>query len=187
LLTTGGSDTGTVTYAYVSLLSTAGGCALSGADSSTVTVTSAGTCRIVATKAATNNYLVAVSDTGTVTFHFYISNFGTPRAQEYPSEIVLVGGTDVVYQAETPPVISSASETTQAEGGLITLTGSGFTGTTSVKIKGLIANFVVNSDTSLTLTVPTGLAGRGGRIVVENAKGISISETLFTFTAPASI
>jgi hypothetical protein len=31
------------------------------------------------------------------------------------------------------------------------------------------------------------LAGRGGRIVVENAKGISISETLFTFTAPASI
>jgi hypothetical protein len=187
LLATGGSDNGAVSYTYVPSLSTAGGCALSGANNSIITVTSEGTCRIVATKAETDNYLAAVSDTGTVTFHFYISNFGTPRAQEYPSEIVLVGGTDVVYQAETPPVISSASETTQAEGGLITLTGSGFTGTTSVKIKGLIANFVVNSDTSLTLTVPTGLAGRGGRIVVENAKGISISETLFTFTAPASI
>jgi hypothetical protein len=181
LLATGGSDNGAVSYTYVPSLSTAGGCTLSGANNSTITVTSDGTCRIVATKAATDNYLAAVSDTGTVTFHFYISNFGTPRAQEYPSEIVLVGGTDVVYQVETPPVISSGTPTTQSVNGTITLTGSGFTGTTSVKTKGVLLAFVVNSDTSLTFTIPEGLRGKSGRIAVENALGLSISDTLFTF------
>jgi len=182
LLVTGGSDTGAVSYAYVPSLSTAGGCELSGANNSIITVTSDGTCRIVATKAATDNYLAAVSDTGTVTFHFYISNFGTTRAQEYPSEIVLVGGTDVVYQVETPPVITSGTPTTQSVNGTITLTGSGFTGTTSVKTKGVLLAFVVNSDTSLTFTIPEGLRGKSGRIAVENALGLSISETLFVFS-----
>ena len=181
LLTTGGTDTGTVTYAYVSSLSTAGGCTLSGSDSSTVSVTSDGTCRIVATKAATDNYLAAVSDTGTVTFHLYISGLPAARPQATPNEIVLVGATPITY-GDVPAIISSGTPTTQAVGSTITLTGSGFTGTTSVKIKGYVASFVINSDTSLTLTVPVGLAGKSGRIVVENAAGTSISDTLFLFT-----
>jgi hypothetical protein len=41
--------------------------------------------------------------------------------------------------------------------------------------------FVVNSDTSLTFTIPEGLRGKSGRIAVENALGLSISDTLFTF------
>jgi hypothetical protein len=62
LLSTGGSDTGTVSFA-VSSTGTAG-CSISNSDS--LTSTSAGTCQVVATKAATNNYLPAY-DTQTVT------------------------------------------------------------------------------------------------------------------------
>jgi hypothetical protein len=183
LLSTGGSDTGTVTYAYVPEGSTAGGCQLSGVDSSTLTVTSDGTCRIVATKAATENYLVAVSEIGSITFNPYISYLPVARPQEYPSEIVLVGKTEVIIQIDAPEIITSGTPTSQSVGGTVTLTGSGFTGTTSVKIKGVLVSFVVVSDTTLTFTVPAELGGRSGRIVVENAAGISISDTLFAFTA----
>jgi hypothetical protein len=183
LLTTGGSDTGTVTYAYVPEGSTAGGCQLSGVDSSTLTVTSDGTCRIVATKAATENYLVAVSEIGSITFNPYISYLPVARPQEFPSEIVLVGKTEVIIQIDAPAIITSGTPTSQSVGGTVTLTGSGFTGTTSVKIKGVLVSFVVVSDTTLTFTVPAELGGRSGRIVVENAAGISISDTLFAFTA----
>jgi hypothetical protein len=179
LLTTGGSDTGTVTYAYVPSLSTAASCTLSGADSSTVSVGSEGTCRIVATKAATANYLVAISDTGTVTFHIYISNLPLARPQAYPTELVLVGATPITI-GNIPAIITSASATTQSVGGSITLTGSGFTGTTSVKIKGVLLAFVINSDTSLTFTIPEALRARSGRASIENAAGVAISDAIFT-------
>jgi hypothetical protein len=148
-----------------------------------LTVTSDGTCRIVATKAATENYLVAVSEIGSITFNPYISYLPVARPQDYLSEIVLVGKTEVIIQIDAPAIITSGTPTSQSVGGTVTLTGSGFTGTTSVKIKGVLVSFVVVSDTTLTFTVPAELGGRSGRIVVENAAGISISDTLFAFTA----
>jgi hypothetical protein len=62
LLSSGGNDTGTVSFA-VSSVGTAG-CSISNSDS--LTSTSAGSCQVVATKAATNNYFAAY-DTQTVT------------------------------------------------------------------------------------------------------------------------
>jgi hypothetical protein len=59
LFTIGGTDTGTVTYAIAGGLNPSG-CQISGSQ---LSVTSAGTCQVIATKAATTNYLVAVSDT----------------------------------------------------------------------------------------------------------------------------
>jgi hypothetical protein len=168
LLTTGGSDTGTVTYAYVASGSTASGCALSGADSSTVTVTSAGTCLIVATKAATNNYLVAISDTATVTFYLYITNIPAPRAAEFPAEIVLSGATDKTSIGTAPTITSSETDNSaQSPGGIITISGSGFTGIRSVRVAGESAAFTVLSDTSLRITMPSGLVGRSGPITVQ--------------------
>ena len=176
LLTTGGSDTGTVTYAYVSSLSTAGGCALSGADSSTVTVTSDGTCRIVATKAATNNYLIAISDTGTVTFHLYVTNIPAPRAAEYPTEIVLSGATAMTNNGRAPTITFTGADISAAPGALITISGSGFVGTRLVRVSGVSAAFTVVSDTSLEITMPAGLTGISGPIYVEKAEGARASE-----------
>jgi len=182
LLTTGGSDTGTVTYAYVSSLSTAGGCTLSGSDSSTVSVTSAGTCRIVATKAATANYLVAISDTQTVTFHLYISNQPIARPQAYPTEIVLVGENTMSKGTNQAPVITSGTSSAASPGGTITLIGSGFLTTTSVAVCFTSATFTINSDTSLTINVPSGIAGISGPILIENTYGTGFSDFLFTGT-----
>ena len=183
LYTTGGSDTGTVTYAYVSSLSTAGGCALSGADSSTVTVTSAGTCRIVATKAATNNYLVAISDTGTVTFYVYVSYIPAPRAAEYPAEIVLSGATAMTSNGLAPTITTTGTDITKSPGATFTISGSGFVGTRLVRVSGTNAAFTVLSDTSLQITMPSGLVGISGPIYVEKAEGSRSSEDWVTGTA----
>ena len=180
MFTTGGSDTGTVTYAYVPSGSTAGGCTLSGSDSSTITVTSEGTCRIVATKAATANYLVAISDTQTVTFHLYISNQPIARPQEYPTEIVLVGENAMSRGTNQAPVITSGTSSAASPGGTITLIGSGFLTTTSVAVCFTSATFTINSDTSLTINVPSGIAGISGPILIENTYGTGFSDFLFT-------
>ena len=188
LLTTGGSDTGTVTYAYVSSLSTAGGCALSGADSSTVTVTSAGTCRIVATKAATSNYLVAISDTGTVTFYLYVTNIPAPRAAEYPTEIVLSGATAWTSNGLAPTITFTGTDiSAQSPGGVFTISGSGFVGTRLVRVAGTNAAFTVLSDTTLQITMPTGLIGISGPIYVEKAEGSRVSEDWVTGTVTVNI
>jgi hypothetical protein len=176
LLTTGGSDTGTITYAYVSSGSTAGGCTLSGADSSTVTVTSAGTCRIVATKAATSNFLVAISDTGTVTFYIYVSYVPAPRPAEYPAEIVLSGATAMTNNGLAPTITFTGTDISAAPGGLFTISGSGFVGTRLVRVSGVSAAFTVLSDTSLRITMPNGLTGISGPIYVEKAEGSRASE-----------
>jgi hypothetical protein len=180
LLTTGGSDTGTVTYAYVALGSTASGCALSGADSSTITVTSAGTCRIVATKAATDNYLIAISDTATVTFYLYVSNFPVTRAPAYATEIVLSSAPAWTSNGLAPTITFSGTDISAAPGGQFTISGSGFIGTRLVRVSGTNAAFTVLSDTSLRITMPSGLVGISGPIYVEkssaNAPGF-VSET----------
>jgi hypothetical protein len=192
LLTTGGSDTGTVTYAYVDSGSTASGCALSGADSSTVTVTSAGSCRIVATKAATNNYLVAISDTATVTFYLYLTNIPGPRAAEFPAEIVLSGATDLTNYGIAPTITYSETDiSAQSPGGIITISGSGFTGIRLVKIARTNAAFTVLSDTSLQITMPSGLVGISGPIYVEkasdNATGFTSASSYYWVTGTLTV
>ena len=184
LYTTGGSDTGTVSYAYVSSLSTATGCALSGVNNSVVTVSSAGTCRIVATKAATNNYLVAVSDTGTVTFYLYSSNFPVTRAAAYPAEIVLSSATPWTNNGLAPTITYMGTDiSAQSPGGVFTISGSGFVGTRLVRVSGVSAAFTVLTDTSLRITMPSGLVGVSGPIYVEKAEVSRSSEDWVTGTA----
>ncbi|MEY2967301.1 MAG: hypothetical protein RLY50_1351 [Actinomycetota bacterium] len=64
LSSSGGSGTGAVTYS-VSGTGTADGCAV---DGTSLSVTSAGTCKITATKASDVNYLSATSAEATITF-----------------------------------------------------------------------------------------------------------------------
>jgi len=190
LYTTGGSDTGTVTYAYVATGSTASGCALSGINSSVVTVTGAGTCRILATKAASNNYLVATSDTATVTFYQYVTNFPVPRSAAYPTEIVLNSSTPWTSNGLAPTITATGIDfTARSPGGVFTISGTGFVGTRLVRVSGINATFTVLSDTSLQITMPSGLIGISGPIYVEkssaNAPGFvsEISDDWVTGTA----
>ena len=184
LLTSGGSDTGTVTYAYVASGSTANGCTLSGSDSSTVTVTSAGTCRIVATKAATNNFLIAISETATVTFYLYVTNIPGPRAAAYSAEIVLSGSTAMTSNGLAPTITFTGTDiSAQSPGGTFTISGSGFIGTRLVRVAGTNASFTVLSDTSLRITMPSGLVGISGPIYVEKAEGSRGSEDWVIGTA----
>lgn len=62
------------------------------------------------------------------------------------------------------PKISSFTPTSGAPGTTVTISGCGFTGTTSVTFQGVSASFTVNSDTQITATVPSGATS--GKITV---------------------
>lgn len=54
-----------------------------------------------------------------------------------------------------PPVLASITPFGTNVGGTVTLTGANFTGTTAVEINGVAAPFTVNSNSQVTVTVPT--------------------------------
>jgi hypothetical protein len=68
-------------------------------------------------------------------------------------------------------------------GTLVTITGTNFTGATSVTFNGTSATFTVNSATKITATVPTGATT--GKITVTTPSGTATSATDFTVTGPS--
>src|SRR5581483_2372001 len=62
----------------------------------------------------------------------------------------------------------------------VTLTGSAFTGASKVKFNGTSASFTVNSDTTITATVPSGATS--GQISVIAPGGLATSAGSFTVT-----
>jgi len=80
------------------------------------------------------------------------------------------------------PTIVTALPSAAAETEIVTITGTGFTGTTAVTFGGTAASdFVVLSSTVLVATMPAGSAGSAA-IIVTNATGASSS---FTYTRGA--
>jgi hypothetical protein len=86
------------------------------------------------------------------------------------------------------PVISSmsASSGSNAGGDTITITGKYFTGTTSVQFGGVYANFVVNSDTSMTVTTPAVPYASTVDVIITNGGGSSstVQADQFTYYYP---
>jgi IPT/TIG domain len=80
------------------------------------------------------------------------------------------------------PTITSFSPTSGLVGTTVTINGAGFTGATLVKFAGTSATFVINSDTKITTTVPTGAST--GRISVTTPSGSATSSKVFTVTGP---
>jgi molybdate transport system substrate-binding protein len=72
------------------------------------------------------------------------------------------------------PTITKVSPAHAKAGGTVTLTGTNFTGTTSVTIQGVPAKFKVVSATRLTLTVPA--KAKSGAITVTNPSGTATSK-----------
>ncbi len=77
------------------------------------------------------------------------------------------------------PKLSSFSPTSGAVGTVVTITGTYFTGTNSVKFNGVAAtSFTVNSDTQVTVTVPTG--AKTGSISILTPGGTATTTSIFT-------
>jgi hypothetical protein len=98
---------------------------------------------------------------------------------------LLLIGTPVIASTSTAyaagPTISSFSPTSGPVGTTVTITGSGFTGTTRV-LFGVVkaTSFTVNSDTSITTTVPVG--AKGATIGVHTPAGNVTSKNFFKVT-----
>jgi hypothetical protein len=84
----------------------------------------------------------------------------------------------------TPPTISSFTPTIGAEGTEVTITGSSFTGTTSIRFNGNeAASILIDSESQIRGRVPIGATFGTGKIVVTNAAGSTMSSNDFTITA----
>lgn len=84
--------------------------------------------------------------------------------------------------ASAVPVIDSFTPSTGPVGTQVTLTGSGFTGTTAVLLGTTAAPFTVDSDTSLSVTVPEGATS--GQFNVTTPEGEATSAGTFTVDDP---
>jgi hypothetical protein len=82
------------------------------------------------------------------------------------------------------PTVDSFSPTSGPAGTSVTVTGTSFTGASSVTFNGTAAAYTVNSDTQITTTVPSGATT--GPIAVTNAGGTGTSSSSFTVTTPVS-
>jgi uncharacterized protein (TIGR03437 family) len=78
------------------------------------------------------------------------------------------------------PTISGFSPASGAVGSSVTVTGTNFTGATSVKFNGQTATFTVNSSTQITATVPN--CSAAGTISVTTAGGTANSASSFSVT-----
>ena len=144
LLHVGGSDTGTVTYSIASGGS-ALGCSISGSQ---LLVNSAGTCNLVATKAATANYLIAYSDTATVTFIQYVS-YQPVQTQTAPTQLPISGQNflDMTQNLTIPAVTGVFLVSSTYE-----INGTGFTGVTQVIIGGSQASILSSTPTKIVIS-----------------------------------
>jgi hypothetical protein len=82
-----------------------------------------------------------------------------------------------------PPTITMFTPSSGSAGTVVTITGTGFTGTASVTFNGSPSVFVVGSDSSLAATVPA--SGSTGPIGVTTPTGSAYTPTDFTVTVPS--
>ncbi len=82
--------------------------------------------------------------------------------------------------AGAPPTISSFTPISGSAGITVTISGSAFTGATTVQFNGVAATFTVNSDAELTATVPAGASS--GPITVATPAGTGACPGSFAVT-----
>ena len=96
---------------------------------------------------------------------------------EGPGTASISGGWSLEITTNAPTV-TSFNPTQGPPGSSVAITGTRFTGTTSVTFGGVAAQFVVDSPTQITATVPQ--AAVTGPVAVTTANGTATSSTTFT-------
>ena len=135
------------------------------------TVVFTGTATVATVSSATATALVVVVPTGATTGVIKVTVNG-----------VTVQSASVTIAA--PPTVTSFTPTSGPAGTVVTITGTGLTGTTQILFGGKQASLITNtSATSIKGTVPTGATT--GTITVKNAVGTVVSTGTFTVTVPA--
>ena len=91
------------------------------------------------------------------------------------------GSLNSIQSFKVTPTISSISPTSGPIGTIVTVTGTGLTQTTKVTIGGVKATtFTINSDSSVSVTIPT--ACKTGKIAVTTNGGSATSASTFNVT-----
>ncbi|WP_297517657.1 fibronectin type III domain-containing protein, partial [Flavobacterium sp.] len=131
-----------------------------------------------------------INDTPTASYRNYKFNLGAYAGQNVNIRLTcswLAGSYDVSIDNLridfTAPVISSFTPSAVCfnEGGTVNLTGYSFTGTTGVTFNGApVTSFTVNSDTSMSVVVPSGATS--GVFAATNAYGTGSSVNSLTIT-----
>ena len=105
------------------------------------------------------------------------------------SRVVIVGPSQsgINFAGYPAPVITSFTPTSGGVGTVVTVTGTGFTGTSLVTLHGTSVNYTVQSDTSLTVTIPSGAPTGAGHIDVTTPGGTAVSPHNFTVIVPPVI
>ncbi|MBA4179137.1 MAG: hypothetical protein C0506_00975 [Anaerolinea sp.] len=145
--------------------------------SSGMTVTFGGTQATFAYVSSTS--LTAVSPAHTAgTFDIIV----TTPAGSSPNTVL----DDFTYTGTIAPAITSISPTSGPVGTVVTVTGSGFTGSSVVTVGGVSASFTVSTDSSLTVTVPASTPGGTVDIRVTNSGGTSPNTAADNFNNTSS-
>jgi hypothetical protein len=173
---------GNQTVRYSATNGTASGCAF---DYKKIYTTSQGTCSITITRAADRNF-TADTTTATIFFLTFVNSMPTGQVGS-GSTIALNGATSLETSTVQPPSITGLSTLTLSlgAGGTFTITGTGFTGTITVKFwrnKEISAS----SGNGTTIDIPVStIASSGatsGRISVITAAGQAVSVDSLTIT-----
>jgi hypothetical protein len=179
----GGDGTGAVTETLTGLSSLTG-CAISNHKLS-ATEQKQGFCEVRVVKAGDQNYF-AETETAQLYFMAYVNNQPTGQVGS-GSTIGLNGATSFETSTVSPPAITGFSALTisKSAGGTFTITGSGFTGSISVKFwRNKV--IVTTSGNGTTIDIPVldiaNIGATSGRIAVITAAGEAVSVDSLTVT-----
>ncbi len=105
----------------------------------------------------------------------------------FPTAAFFLGVSASAFAILLPqPVVTSFTPATARYGATVTITGTGFTGATEVRINGVAnsAAFTIDSDTQITATIKP-VPAQSGTISVVSPGGTGTSAAFFTIDAPA--
>jgi hypothetical protein len=116
---------------------------------------------LTATKAATLNYLITYSDTVTITLSAFVSSQQV-QTQSVPTQLPISGANSLETRTVTAALLTITNVVTISSGSY-TVTGTGFTNVSIVRIGGtdlvLNTNYTVPSATTISITNADGLVG----------------------------
>jgi bacillolysin len=115
---------------------------------------------------------VTFTATAGTNYYLYVAGFGTGT-----------GNFTLTLTCADVPTISSFTPSSGPGSTSVAITGSKFTGATSVSFNGTPASFTVNSATSISTTLPAGATT--GPITVQTPLGTGVSASFFTVLPPA--